>query len=873
MTDNLTVLQIKKAANPPGNERTIIAQSEHNKTVIYRPLKENQEVAQIASVNLNAKKKQKKNTRNKKITVSIGSVINNRFVLVKVLGVGGMGKVYKTIDLRKKEAHDKNPYIAVKVLNEEFRNHPESLIALQREARKSQQLSHPNIVNVHDFDRDGDVVYMTMELLQGQPLDELIAEEYPQGMTEEEGTIIINAISNALLYAHQHGIIHSDLKPSNIFITDTKVAKIFDFGIARACQISHEQLQDNNKKDKTLFDPTALGALTPTYASLEMLQGEAPEPHDDIYSIACVFYELLTGKHPYKRLPADKAKKKSFKLKKIASLDKSQLKRKSQAIKKALEFEGKNRFENMEMFINAYNFKKKSKLPILISSFIIMIVFATIFFSEIQEQYYFYQQTKFIEQVNSLKSDVVSDEISRIQHHISTLDHQTRLYVLEKIKTQWLELVEQSIITLKSPFLNNAFSMNDETYKNNKYNETYELLRVSQLYYSDSAQVARLAESFEKYKFLEINYLNSQFNELLEILQFSQLPSTSVEHKQILELVNQVKKIENNHPLVKDQRLLLIYQDHIERLLSDHEFNEANQLLAKAYSIFPDDIILQNLIDKSKSLENSQDNGNIYLTGDPEELNTGIKVSSQNISELKENLSELINEHKFSQGWDNNVTIIFTQLHDKLGNRSLWLNEKKQTLAFLYLKKSVSMRDKQRLVEARRLLDKSKDYTRGIFGMDDEEAILVALENIVQVKQKARQRLAKIKGLKTSLSSQLKAQDMTSAIRTYAVLKRILGRNDPYIAREAKLKITQAYYNQARQMFFNKRYQQTIEVVTSGLKFERYHSGLKSLRKKAEKQKKILENSRRIAKESLNKRLLQKINMPVIDRDKIKPNY
>ncbi len=872
MTDNLTVLKIKKTPNPPGNERTVIAQPEHDKTVIYRPLKENQEVVQIASVNSNIRKKQKQNIRNKKLTVSIGSVINNRFVLVEVLGVGGMGKVYKTIDLRKKEAHDKNPYIAVKVLNDEFRNHPESLIALQREARKSQQLSHPNIVNVHDFDRDGDVVYMTMELLQGQPLDELIAEQYPQGMTEEEGTLIINAIANALLYAHQHGIIHSDLKPSNIFITDANVAKIFDFGIARACQISHELVQDNNK-DKTLFDPTALGALTPTYASLEMLEGEAPEPHDDIYSIACVFYELLTGKHPYKRLPADKAKQKLLKLKKIGCLDKSKLKTKSQAIQKALEFEGKNRFENMEMFINAYNYKKKSKLPILISSFIIMIVFTTIFFPEIQEQYYFYQQTKFIEQVNSLKSDVVGDERSRIQHHISTLDHQTRLYVLEQIKTQWLILVEQSIITLKSPFLNNAFSMNDETSKDNKYNETYELLKVSQMYYSDSAQVARLAESFEKYKFLEINYLNSQFNELLEILQFSQLSSTSVEHKQILELVNQVKNIENNHPLVKDQRLLLIYQDHIERLLSDHEFNEANKLLAKAYSIFPEDIILQNLIDKSKSLENSQDNGNIYLTGDPEELNTGIQVSLQNISELKENLSELINEHKLSQDWDNNVTIIFTQLHDKLGNRSLWLNEKKQTLAFLYLKKSVSMRDKQRLVEARRLLDKSKDYTRGIFGMDDEEAILVALENIVQVKQKARQRLAKIKGLKTSLSSQLKAQDMISAIRTYAVLKRILGRNDPYIAREAKLTIAQAYYNRARQMFFNKRYQQTIEVVINGLKFERHHSGLKSLRTKAEKQKKILENSRRIAKEYLNKRLLQKNNVPVIDRDKIKPNY
>ena len=103
-------------------------------------------------------------------------VLKNRFVLEEVLGVGGMGIVYKARDLLKVEANDRDPYIAIKVLSDEFKSHPEAFISLQRESRKSQRIAHPNIVNVHDFDRDGDIVFMTMEYMDGKPLDSLIRQ-------------------------------------------------------------------------------------------------------------------------------------------------------------------------------------------------------------------------------------------------------------------------------------------------------------------------------------------------------------------------------------------------------------------------------------------------------------------------------------------------------------------------------------------------------------------------------------------------------------------------------------------------------------------------------------------------------------------------
>ena len=93
----------------------------------------------------------------------VGDTLNGRFVLEECIGFGGMGTVYRALDLRKLEASDRKPYIAIKVLNAPFRSHPKSLIALQREARKAQTLAHPNIVAVYDFDRDGSMVYLTME--------------------------------------------------------------------------------------------------------------------------------------------------------------------------------------------------------------------------------------------------------------------------------------------------------------------------------------------------------------------------------------------------------------------------------------------------------------------------------------------------------------------------------------------------------------------------------------------------------------------------------------------------------------------------------------------------------------------------------------
>ncbi len=264
-----------------------------------------------------------------------------------------MGLVFKAKDLRKEEAQDRNPWVAIKVLNDDFKQHPEALRALQREARKSQDLSHPNIITVFDFDRDGDNVYMTMELMQGDPLDKVIKRVPDEPLTVEEALRITREMGLALEYAHKAGIVHSDFKPSNVFLINKKGVKVFDFGIARASK----QGAGGAQGEVTKFDAGTLGALTPAYASLEMLKGEEPDPRDDVYALACVAHELLTGKHPFDKKSADLACAEKMTVAPIPGLDRRQMR----GLLKGLAFDRANRSESIEQFLSDIRKRQLSK--------------------------------------------------------------------------------------------------------------------------------------------------------------------------------------------------------------------------------------------------------------------------------------------------------------------------------------------------------------------------------------------------------------------------------------------------------------------------------------------------------------------------------
>ena len=226
-----------------------------------------------------------------------GDVLRDRYTIESTLGEGGMGKVFLARD---QEADSAASQVAIKVLSETFKQHPQSLKALRREANQSQRMNHPNIVNVFYFERTVEHVFMVMEYMEGASLEEYLGNN-PQGASLASVWPIIEGCAEGLKYIHSQRIIHSDFKPSNVFLTRHGDVKVLDLGIARSLD------EGNLVQGTTRFDPSGIGAMTPAYASCEMFQGLVPTEQDDLFALGCVVYELLTGVRPFPGMNAMEA--------------------------------------------------------------------------------------------------------------------------------------------------------------------------------------------------------------------------------------------------------------------------------------------------------------------------------------------------------------------------------------------------------------------------------------------------------------------------------------------------------------------------------------------------------------------------------------
>ncbi|MCW8126049.1 bifunctional serine/threonine-protein kinase/formylglycine-generating enzyme family protein [Microbulbifer halophilus] len=383
------------------------------------------------------------------------TVIKGRFELDKLLGVGGMGAVYKALDRRKLEASDSEPYVAIKLLNDDFQQHPDAFISLQREARKSQTLAHPNIVTVYDFDREDDRVFMTMEFLEGSPLDKLLREHADVGLEFDQACSVLHDISQALIYAHSHQIVHSDFKPGNIFVTRKKGAKVFDFGIARAVS---EGSVASSAGEKTLFDAGTLGALTPAYASYEMLKGGEPAPSDDVYALACVAYELFSGRHPFGKQPADRAAERKLKPARIRSLSRRQWR----ALESALAIHREDRTPTVDKFVQKF-FGNNTWKWVFGSVIAALVVAAGAGYTYLEKENVQEQKRVKVELEQKLEQELLQ---SRIADKREAID---RLVALSALTPAWEEDLEIELQEYSE------LNPSDESYLDTTQQQVYEL--------------------------------------------------------------------------------------------------------------------------------------------------------------------------------------------------------------------------------------------------------------------------------------------------------------------------------------------------------------------------------------------------------------
>jgi TolB-like protein/predicted Ser/Thr protein kinase len=269
--------------------------------------------------------------------LTIGQRLSGRYRIEGELGEGGMGVVYLAAD------EQVGQMFALKVLK--AGTQPGAFDLLREEVRKTRKLSHPNIVDVHLVNVDGTKLYVVMEYLEGKPLNALLDEDFGRGMPFSRAWPIIEDVGAALGYAHDHSVIHSDLKPANIFVTMAGKTKLLDFGIARV------------SRGPLMYERARPLALTPLYASCEMLEGEQADARDDIYSFGCVIYEMLCGKRPFGELTALEARAAGVKAPPLGTLSKRQ----NAALAKALAFHRKDQTGSVEELLTGLADDRKSR--------------------------------------------------------------------------------------------------------------------------------------------------------------------------------------------------------------------------------------------------------------------------------------------------------------------------------------------------------------------------------------------------------------------------------------------------------------------------------------------------------------------------------
>ncbi|GAB7527962.1 serine/threonine-protein kinase [Pseudomonas sp. 3A(2025)] len=227
-------------------------------------------------------------------------VLCGRYRLERLLGVGGMGLVWRARDLLHEQYGDPAPDIAIKLLGEDFDHVPDAAALLYGEFALTRHLHHPGVVRCYSFEVDTrrPCAFITMELMHGLTLDHWLCD-CPTGLPLRELFEVVLPLLEALAHSHARGVLHGDLKPSNVMLSETGV-RLFDFGLGHA--------QPGVLPGLPQLRRDTFKAWTPAYAAPELHDGAPLSEASDLYAAACLIYELASGKHPYDRLPGDQAR-------------------------------------------------------------------------------------------------------------------------------------------------------------------------------------------------------------------------------------------------------------------------------------------------------------------------------------------------------------------------------------------------------------------------------------------------------------------------------------------------------------------------------------------------------------------------------------
>ena len=706
-------------------------------------------------------------------TLDVGSVIRNRFKLLKLIGQSGMGKVFKCIDLLKQEARDQNPYLAVKLLNEDFKQHPEAFIAMEREFSRQQRLTHPNIVTVYDFDRlsaNSYQVYILMELLEGLPLDIYIRRTViPNGgLPLEQALPIIRDLGKALKYIHQKNIVHADLKPSNCFMLHDKSVKLLDFGIARV-------LTDPLSSDHThtLFDAGKLGALTPAYASLEMLEQKSPDPCDDIYALGCLTYELLTGEHPFSKIPANVACDKGLTPAPVKDLSPQQM----QALRQALAFKRKNRSTNITTWLAELEGKPPRATKMWQS----------------QYQAWAKEEDDTAPRKRSWKLWATAATAAlllaglwpvleyvrhrQINQVITVLEQGDQQAIIQTLETldRYRADERQRILDIAGYTLQRSFQIAVEEItmpEQGSYDfpRAEQMLKRAESFYPDTPWLEALRFGVKERKALLLQELSRQYE--AHLAAGNLLADNQAED--ITDVLEILAVAAPEHPLLKSPRLIAAYRQAADKACSLGNPQQALNYILPALALAPDDRDLRDFKNKAQTLARA--------TGAERE-----KMQREFASDERVKLGVLIAQPRAGDDeWEARVRSLLRRLDGLLPPDDPTPERARDQVAEIYLPAVQQAAAENRFADARGILDRVEQITGKTALLETAHTdIEQAIEQVRHRHDRERsgEQSGPLEPVKVTLLTQLLDRDVAAARITLHRLQEELPNDDPFLAR------------------------------------------------------------------------------------------
>ncbi|CAH1526771.1 Non-specific serine/threonine protein kinase [Vibrio jasicida] len=477
----------------------------------------------------------------------VGETIKSRYEIESLIGHGGLCDVYLAKDKILESSGTDKPYVALKILQEEFSSQPETARMLIREAQQTQKLSHPNIIRVYDFGVDGDVYFLVMEYVDGETLETLIQRSRPDGLKFKAALSILNETLNALAYAHSLGVVHADLKPANIILTSEGKVKLLDFGVSKTQQLKHDQYAAKRKTQES----DTLG-FTPNYASLDVLSGNAPQFSDDIFALCCITYELLSCKHPYARTPVDEALKKNVRVTKPAHFPLTKWSLVSKVLNKGLAPTDLSA-ELLKQHIN------KTRWPVytsVVASLVVATLLGLVYQGQqdqlTQLEAALNQQTKHISSAQALLDTAPENTKSLI-------DSQHDLHPV--IKAGFLRLYKPYLLGAYESKIDDVLNSDVSTYPN--YDQIEEILQQAKVYYPDSHKIEVLALDIQSSKHSTLLSIARQINSQLEKSSYTQIEGS----KSIYDLKQELHQIHQEYPFVPSSLASEVFGQHLNEAL------------------------------------------------------------------------------------------------------------------------------------------------------------------------------------------------------------------------------------------------------------------------------------------------------------------